>query len=114
VYRLDAVSGKAVMDHPTAKRMLGDIRSGAITGLMLSKLARLARNTKESLDFAEMFRACKEGVEITLLQVPFGNDGEMATGPLRPGLRLAFAGMSGFGSGFVVPNNPWTLAASRP
>jgi site-specific DNA recombinase len=46
VYCLEAVSGKAVMEHPEAKRMLADIRSGAITGLVFSKLARLARNTK--------------------------------------------------------------------
>ena len=58
VYRLDAVSGKAVMDHPIARRMLTDIRSGAITGLVFSKLARLARNTRELLDFAEVFRSC--------------------------------------------------------
>jgi site-specific DNA recombinase len=58
VYRLDAVSGKSVMAHPIAKKMLADIRSGAITGLVFSKLARLARNTKELLDFAEVFRAC--------------------------------------------------------
>lgn len=102
---------------------------------MFSKLARLARNTKELLDFAEVFRSCdadmislaesidtstpagrltyrgniggrssrrsptritigKEGVEISLLQVPFGNDGEMGTQPLRhvaflvPGVRV--------------------------
>src|SRR5258707_13335186 len=47
VYRLEAVSGKAVMEHPEAKRMLADIRSGHITGLVFSKIARLARNTKE-------------------------------------------------------------------
>ncbi|MDO8378258.1 recombinase family protein [Phenylobacterium sp.] len=58
VYRLDAVSGKAVMAHPEARRMLADIRSGAISGLVFSKLARLARNTKELLDFADVFRAC--------------------------------------------------------
>ena len=58
VYRLDAVSGKSVMAHPIAKRMLTDIRTGAITGLVFSKLARLARNTKELLEFAEVFRAC--------------------------------------------------------
>src|SRR5579862_2302176 len=57
VYRLDAVSGKAVMAHPTAQRMIADVRSGAITGLVFSKLARLARNTKELLEFAEVFRA---------------------------------------------------------
>jgi site-specific DNA recombinase len=58
VYRLDAVSGKSVMAHPIAKRMLTDVRTGAITGLVFSKLARLARNTKELLDFADVFRAC--------------------------------------------------------
>ncbi|QEC77381.1 recombinase family protein [Mucilaginibacter ginsenosidivorax] len=58
VYRLDAVSGKSVMQQPETKRMLADIRSGHITGLVFSKLARLARNTKELLEFAEIFRAC--------------------------------------------------------
>ncbi|WP_259068711.1 recombinase family protein [Mucilaginibacter sp. X4EP1] len=56
VYRLEAVSGKSVMGHPEAKRMLADIRSGHITGLVFSKLARLARSTKELLEFAEIFR----------------------------------------------------------
>jgi site-specific DNA recombinase len=56
VYRLEAVSGKAVMEHPEAQRMLVDIRSHHITGLVFSKLARLARNTKELLDFADAFR----------------------------------------------------------
>ncbi|MDB5009185.1 MAG: recombinase family protein [Mucilaginibacter sp.] len=56
VYKLDAVSGKSVITHPEAKRMLADIRSGHITGLVFSKLARLARSTKELLEFAEIFR----------------------------------------------------------
>src|SRR5438045_490544 len=56
VYRLDAVSGKSVMAHPEAKRMLKDIYAGKITGLIFSKLARLARNTKELLEFSEIFR----------------------------------------------------------
>ena len=56
VYKLDAVSGKSVMEHPEAKRMLKDIKGGKITGLIFSKLARLARNTKELLDFSEIFR----------------------------------------------------------
>lgn len=58
VYHLEAVSGKSVMEHPETKRMLADIRSKRITGLVFSKLARLARNTKELLDFAEIFREC--------------------------------------------------------
>lgn len=56
VYRLDAHSGKTVKDHPEAKRMLEDIRKGHVTGLIFSKLARLARNTRELLDFADHFR----------------------------------------------------------
>lgn len=65
VYRLEAVSGKAVMAHPEAKRMLSDIRSGHITGLVFSKLARLARSTKELLEFAEIFR--KENADLVSL-----------------------------------------------
>ncbi len=56
VYHLEAVSGKSVKEHPEAVRMLDDIKSGHITGLIFSKLARLARNTKELLEFADFFR----------------------------------------------------------
>jgi len=56
VYHLEAVSGKAVSGHPEAKRMLKDIQSGHISALIFSKLARLARNTRELLDFADLFR----------------------------------------------------------
>ena len=57
VYHLEAVSGKSVMDQPETQRMLEDVKSGHITGLIFSKLARLARNTRELLDFADIFRA---------------------------------------------------------
>src|ERR1700688_2419965 len=66
VYHLEAVSGKAVMGHPEAQRMLSDIRSGRITGLVFSKLARLARNTRELLDFADIFR--EHGADLVSLQ----------------------------------------------
>lgn len=56
VYHLEAVSGKSVIEHPEAKRMLRDIKSGKISGLIFSKLARLARNTKELLEFADYFK----------------------------------------------------------
>src|SRR5208282_3480430 len=50
VYDLAGVSGKTVMEHPEAKRMLSDIKRGHITALIFSKLARLARNTRELLE----------------------------------------------------------------
>jgi site-specific DNA recombinase len=55
VYNLAGVSGKDVAEHPDTKRMLKDIETGHITGLIFSKLARLARNTKQLLDFADYF-----------------------------------------------------------
>jgi site-specific DNA recombinase len=56
VYHLEAVSGKSVMGQPETQRMLADIASGHITGLVFSKLARLARNTRELLEFADIFQ----------------------------------------------------------
>lgn len=56
VYHLEGVSGKSVMEHPECRRMLEDVRKGRIQALVFSKLARLARNTKELLDFADIFR----------------------------------------------------------
>lgn len=66
VFRLEAVSGKAVMGHPDAQRMIGLVRSGAISALVFSKLARLARNTRELLEFAEIFR--EAGADLVSLQ----------------------------------------------
>jgi site-specific DNA recombinase len=56
VYRLDALSGKSIMEYTETKRMLKDIKSGVISGIIFSKLARLARNTKELLEISETFR----------------------------------------------------------
>lgn len=57
VYHLEALSGKSVMGYAETKRMLEDIQKEKITGLIFSKLARLARNTKELLEFADIFKA---------------------------------------------------------
>ena len=54
-YHLEAISGKSVMYHPEAMRMFNDIKGGHISGLIFSKIARLARNTKELLEFADKF-----------------------------------------------------------
>jgi site-specific DNA recombinase len=56
LYDLSGVSGKSVMDHPETKRMQADVRSGRISALVFSKLARLARNTKELLELSDFFR----------------------------------------------------------
>lgn len=65
VYRLEAVSGKRVSDHPEARRMRTDIENGHISGLIFSKLARLSRNNRELLEFAEHFQ--KHGADLISL-----------------------------------------------
>jgi site-specific DNA recombinase len=46
--------------------MLSDVESGRISGLLFSKLARLARNTRELLDLSDIFRAY--GADLISLQ----------------------------------------------
>ena len=55
LYDLAGQSGKAVMQHPEARRMMKDIERGHITGLVFSKLARLSRNRRELEDFSDFF-----------------------------------------------------------
>ncbi len=55
VYNLAGVSGKNVMNHPDTLRMINDIQRGYISGLIFSKIARLARNTKQLIEFSEIF-----------------------------------------------------------
>ncbi len=55
IYDLAGQSGKAVMQHPEARRMMKDVERGHITGLVFSKLARLSRNRRELEDFSDFF-----------------------------------------------------------
>src|ERR1700722_19046003 len=55
VYDLAGQTGKAVIQHSEAKRMMKDIERGHITGLVFSKLARLSRNRRELEDFSDYF-----------------------------------------------------------
>ena len=54
IYDLAGVSGKSVVDHPEAKRMMADVKRGHIQALVFSKLARLTRNAKELLEFSDV------------------------------------------------------------
>ena len=55
IYHLEGISGKSTLHQKEAVRMIEDVRSGKINGLIFSKLARLGRNTKELLEFSEVF-----------------------------------------------------------
>ena len=68
VYILEAVSGKSVLHHEQTKRMLADVASGKITCLIVSKFARLVRNTRELLEIVDIFTSHK--AEIASLEEP--------------------------------------------
>jgi len=55
-YRFEAVSGKIVLNHPTAQQMIADVKSGKINTLIFSSLSRLARNTRQLLQISETFQ----------------------------------------------------------
>ncbi|MEZ0389357.1 MAG: recombinase family protein [Verrucomicrobium sp.] len=55
VYDLAGQSGKSVMQHPEAQRMMKDVKRGHISGLVFSKQARLSRNLREVQDFSDFF-----------------------------------------------------------
>jgi len=55
VYDLAGISGKSTKHHKQTQRMLEDIRTGKIQGLIFSQLSRLARNTQELLYYATHF-----------------------------------------------------------
>jgi len=56
IYDLSGVSGKSVLGHPEAKRMMADVQMGKIKGLVFTKIARLARNTRELLEISDYFQ----------------------------------------------------------
>lgn len=56
IYDLSGLSGKSVVKLPEAQRMLNDVKTGQIKGLIFSRLARLARNTRELLEIADHFK----------------------------------------------------------
>lgn len=55
-YDLSGVSGKSVIDHPIAKRMFADVKSGRIKALIFTKIARLVRKTRELLEISDYFQ----------------------------------------------------------
>lgn len=66
VYHLEGVGGELVADHPEYRRMTKDIETGKIKGLIFSKLARVARNTKHLLELSDFFR--KHDADLVSLQ----------------------------------------------
>jgi site-specific DNA recombinase len=55
VYALEGISGKSVIGHPEAKRMMADVERGRIQALIFSDVSRLARNSRELIFLNDFF-----------------------------------------------------------
>lgn len=55
VYSLEGISGKSVLGHPEAKRMMADVERGRIQALIFSDVTRLARNSRELIFLNDYF-----------------------------------------------------------
>ncbi|QMU65512.1 MAG: hypothetical protein GKR88_15285 [Flavobacteriaceae bacterium] len=56
VYRLKAMTGESIMAYSETTQMLDDIKHKRISGIVFTKIARLARNTQELISIAKFFR----------------------------------------------------------
>lgn len=56
VYKLDGISGAAILDHPETKRMMRDVETGHIQGLLFSAVARIGRDLLELLQIEKHLR----------------------------------------------------------
>jgi site-specific DNA recombinase len=84
IYNLAGVSGKSVLWHPEAQRMLADVAAGEIKGLVFSSLSRLARSLRELVEIEGIFR--KFGATLHAV------NGELDTGTIQGRM---FFGLSG-------------------
>jgi site-specific DNA recombinase len=66
VYHSEAKREGRLADNAEVKRLLNDVKSGRISGLIMNSLGSLARNTKELLELADNFK--EHGADMIALE----------------------------------------------
>ena len=57
-YYVDEVSGKNIQDRPDMVRLLKDLQNGKINNVLVYKIDRLTRSTKNLIELTELFKKC--------------------------------------------------------
>jgi site-specific DNA recombinase len=55
IYADEGISGKNIVDRPAINRMIADIKSGKVNNVLVFKVDRLTRSTKNLLELVELF-----------------------------------------------------------
>ena len=55
VYADEGISGKNITDRPAINELIEDIKAGNVDNVLVYKIDRLTRNTRDLIDLAEIF-----------------------------------------------------------
>ena len=58
IYADEGISGKNIVDRPAINRLIDDIESGQVNNVLVFKVDRLTRNTRNLLELVELFDEC--------------------------------------------------------
>ena len=58
VYADEGISGKNIVDRPAINRLIDDINEGKVNNVLVFKVDRLTRSTKNLLELVELFEEC--------------------------------------------------------
>jgi len=58
IYSDEGISGKNIVDRPAINRLIDDIESGKVNNVLVFKVDRLTRSTKNLLELVELFEDC--------------------------------------------------------
>jgi site-specific DNA recombinase len=61
VYADEGISGKNITDRPAINELIADIKSGAVNNVLVYKIDRLTRSTKDLIELTELFNKNKCG-----------------------------------------------------
>ena len=58
IYSDEGISGKNIVDRPAINRLIDDIESGKVNNVLVFKVDRLRRSTRNLLELVELFEDC--------------------------------------------------------
>ena len=58
VYADEGISGKNITDRPAINELIADIKAGHVSNVLVYKIDRLTRSTRDLIDLTDIFNEC--------------------------------------------------------